>query len=119
MKKLLWIIPIAAVAQKSRSTVIWECTHHSGDYCVFRANPAGSRQDKIVLVEHHSYYDDDYVGAYSIKKYTSSKSYDESGNWQHEKIELKPLNQEYSPIILTSDDADEFRVIGEFVNILK
>lgn len=125
VEKLGWI-KAKGIGRLNMNMYVVQASGHSmepriqdGDYCVFRANPAGSRQDKIVLVEHHSYYDDDYVGAYSIKKYTSSKSYDESGNWQHEKIELKPLNQEYSPIILTSDDADEFRVIGEFVNILK
>ena len=49
---------------------------HDGDYCVFRANPAGSRQGKIVLAEHHNYYDPDYTGSYSIKTYTSKKSFD-------------------------------------------
>ena len=91
---------------------------HDGDYCVFNRNVGGSRQGKIVLVEHHNYYDDDFGGAYSIKEYSSSKNYDEFGNWQHEKIELKPLNKDYNPIILTPDDGDEFRVIGEFVCVL-
>ena len=49
----------------------------------------------------------------------STKSYDEFGNWQHEKIELKPLNRDYNPIVITPDDADEFRVIGEFVGVLR
>lgn len=89
---------------------------HDGDYCVFRANPAGSRQGKIVLVQHTNYYDADYSGAYSIKEYSSSKTYDEEGCWQHEKIELKPLNNEYNPIIINADEAEDFRVIGEFVD---
>jgi hypothetical protein len=91
---------------------------HDGDFCVFRANPAGSRQGKIVLVQHYNYYDSDYSGAYSIKEYSSTKSFDEFGNWQHEKIELIPLNKDYSPIIINSEDAEEFRVIGEFVSII-
>ena len=68
--------------------------------------------------QHTNYYDPDYSGAYSIKEYSSVKSYDECGNWQHEKIELRPLNKEFNPIILTPDDGDEFRVIGEFVDTL-
>ena len=92
---------------------------HNGDYCVFRANPAGSRQGKIVLVQHLNYYDADYAGAYSIKEYQSNKAYDEYGNWQHESIELHPLNKDYHPIILSSEDIDEFRVVGEFVGIVK
>lgn len=91
---------------------------HDGDFCVFRANPAGSRQGKIVLVQHYNYYDPDYAGAYSIKKYSSVKSYDEFDNWQHEKIELLPINKDYNPIIISSENADEFRVIGEFVDVI-
>ena len=92
---------------------------HDGDFCVFRANPAGSRQGKIVLVQHYSCYDPDYGGAYSIKEYSSTKSFDESGNWQHEKIELIPHNKDYDPIIIDEEEAEDFRVIGEFVGILK
>lgn len=95
---------------------------HDGDYCVFRANPAGSRQDKIVLVQHRDFYDDDFGGAYSIKKYSSKKNDDPVEAWKHEKIDLIPLNSDYKTITLTpedvSEDDPEFRVIGEFVGIL-
>ena len=92
---------------------------HDGDYCVFRANPAGSRQGKIVLAEHHNYYDPDYTGSYSIKTYTSKKSFDEQGNWTHEEIVLHPKNPDYSPIIIEEENADEFRIVGEFIGILQ
>ena len=88
------------------------------DFCVFRANPAGSRQGKIVLVQHHNFYDSDYAGAYSIKEYSSSKSYDEFGNWQHERIELQPLNKDYNPIVIHAEEAEDFRVIGEFIGVV-
>lgn len=92
---------------------------HYGDYCVFRANPAGSRQGKIVLAEHHNYYDPDYTGSYSIKTYTSKKTYDAQGNWSHEEIVLHPKNPDYSPIIIDEENADEFRIVGEFIGILQ
>lgn len=92
---------------------------HDGDYCVFRANPAGSRQGKIVLAEHHNYYDADYTGSYSIKTYTSKKSFDTEGNWIHEEIVLQPKNPDYSPIVIEEENADEFRIVGEFVGILQ
>ena len=60
-----------------------------------------------------------HSGAYSIKEHSSEKSYDEFGSWLHEKIELKPLNKGYNPIILTPDDGDEFNVIGEFVGVIE
>lgn len=80
---------------------------------------AGSRQGKIVLVQHTNFYDADYSGAYSIKEYFSAKSYDEFGNWQHEKIELNPLNSDYNSIIINAEDAEDFRVIGEFVDVVE
>lgn len=92
---------------------------HNGDLCVFRTNPSGSRHGKIVLIQHHNYYDADYSGAYSIKEYKSSKSFDEFGNWQHEKIELHPLNKNFDPIIINADEADDFRVIGEFIGVIE
>ena len=118
-------IQTEGVGKLNRNMFVVQATGHSmepkihdGDFCVFRANPAGSRQGKIVLVQHYNYYDSDYSGAYSIKEYSSTKSYDEFGNWQHEKIELIPLNKDYHPIIINSEDAEEFRVIGEFVGVI-
>ncbi len=91
---------------------------HDGDYCVFRANPAGSRQGKIVLAQHLNYYDADNSGAYSIKEYHSVKTYDEFGNWQHESIELRPLNSAYNSITIPADDSDSYRIVGEFIGTL-
>lgn len=119
-------IQVEGLGKLNRNMFVVQATGHSmepkihdGDLCVFRANPAGSRQGKTVLVQHNNYYDPDYLGAYSIKNYSSTKSYDESGNWQHEKIELLPLNKDYNPIIINAEDAEEFRVIGEFVGVIK
>lgn len=86
-----------------------------GDYCVFRSNPAGSRQGKIILAQHHSKYDPDYSGSYSIKTYTSRKRFDEYGNWMHEEIMLQPKNSAYDPIVIKEDDAEDFRIVGEYV----
>lgn len=86
-----------------------------GDYCVFRSNPAGSRQGKVILAQHHSKYDPDYSGSYSIKTYTSRKNFDEYGNWMHEEIVLQPRNSAYDPIIINEEDAEDFRIVGEFV----
>ena len=92
---------------------------HDGDYCVFQANPGGTRQDKIVLVQHVNYYDAEYSGAYSIKKYSSKKLYDMSGNWSHESIELIPLNKDYNAIIIDESEAESFKVVGEFIGVVK
>lgn len=89
-----------------------------GDFCIFRTNVVGSRNNKIVLVQHNDYYDSENEGSYSIKKYSSEKIYDrETGEWMHERIVLKPLNPDYSPIIIENDDG--FMVIGEFIDVVK
>ena len=89
---------------------------HDGDLCVFRANPAGSREGKILLVQ--TSYDPEYGGSYAIKQYTSEKSISDDGSWYHSSIKLKPLNPDYKPIILDEDEADDFRVIGEFIGTI-
>ena len=118
-------IRVEGVGKLNRNMFVVQASGHSmepkindGDFCVFRVNPAGSRQGKIVLVQHHDYYDPDYSGSFSIKEYSSTKSYDKFGNWQHETIELLPLNHDYNPIIIKSDEAEDFRVIGEFIGVV-
>lgn len=96
---------------------------HDGDYCVFRAIPAGSRQGKIVLVQHRNFYDEDSGGAYSIKKYSSSWSRNTYDGNQHERIELIPLNNDYKTIVINredlEDDEEPFIIIGEFVGVIQ
>lgn len=84
-----------------------------GDYCVFRANVAGTRQNKIVLVQHSSIADPDTGGSYTVKKYTSKKNYAADGAWQHEEIVLKPLNPAYADIVIQNAEAEEFMVVAE------
>jgi len=91
---------------------------HDGDYCLFETYKGGSREGKIVLAEHHGEVDADYEGAYSIKVYHSKKTYNEFGEWEHESIELWPLNRAYDRIILSADDIDEFAIIGEFIETI-
>ena len=91
---------------------------HDGDFCVFRANPAGTRQGKIVLVQNHTPFDPEYGGSYAIKQFSSEKHYNADGTWQHSKIVLKPLNSNYTPIILDEAESEDFRVIGEFLGVI-
>lgn len=88
-----------------------------GDLCVFRANVVGSRQNKIVLVQHNDVYDSENEGSFSIKKYSSEKVIDKiTGEWKHEQIILKPENIEYDNIIIQNDDG--FMVVGEFIGLV-
>ena len=91
---------------------------NDGDYCIFRANPAGSREGKIVLVQNHTSYDPEFGGSYAIKKYSSEKEYNSDGTWQHTSIKLMPLNPSYNTIIVDESESEEFLVIGEFIGVL-
>lgn len=89
-----------------------------GDYCVFRANVAGTRQNKLVLVQHSGICDPDTGGSYTAKKYTSKKKYAEDGTWQHEETILKPLNPEYADIVIPNAEDEEFMVVAEVVGLV-
>ena len=86
-----------------------------GDICVFEWYKAGTRNGEIVLTEC-SEKDLDYGGKYTIKKYHSEKHLTEAG-WQHTKIELIPLNNDYDTIELDSDT--DYRTIGVLKCVIK
>ena len=89
-----------------------------GSYCLFRYIPAGTRQDKIVLVQHHDIADPDTGGSYSIKRFTSKKKRVED-HWEHAEIRLLSGNPAYPPIVLNPNTEGELKVIAEFIEILK
>ena len=90
-----------------------------GEYCVFRANPPGSRQGKIVLVQYRGPADPETGGAFTVKRYQSKKSDDPEGGWRHDQITLEPLNSQYQPIVLTPEREGDVRVIAELVEVLR
>jgi len=92
----------------------------NASWCVFRANPAGTREGKIVLVSHRDIQDDDTGGRYTVKRYHSEKAVDEDGQWYHTRIVLKPESRlfGYSNIELEEEAAVDLRVIGELVTTL-
>jgi hypothetical protein len=75
----------------------------SDSYCVFSADVVGSRQGKIVLVQHHEISDPDTGGSFTVKEYWSKKKVEPDGTWAHEKIVLQPLNKAYDPLPAYSD----------------
>ncbi|SEF97501.1 Peptidase S24-like [Xylanibacter ruminicola] len=85
-----------------------------GDLCVFEWYRAGSRNGEIVLTQS-SEFDSEYGGKYTIKKYHSEKVVTEEG-WQHNKVELIPLNNDFGVIELNEED--KYRTIGILKYIL-
>ncbi|MCS6292534.1 MAG: DUF2075 domain-containing protein [Nitrospira sp.] len=92
----------------------------NGAWCLFTLNPGGTRQGKVVLVQHRSIDDPDTGGHYTIKKYESEKAKTEDDSWRHRRITLKPESTDpsYKPIVFEDDSADELVVIAEMVAVL-
>ncbi len=90
----------------------------NGSWCMFKASPEGSRQGKVVLVQHRKIQDPD-SGQFTIKIYDSKKIALED-SWRHERIILRPDSHEsgFKEIVLHRDDAAELKVIGEFVAVV-
>jgi SOS-response transcriptional repressor LexA len=89
-----------------------------GDYCIFQANPVGSRQGKIVLAQYNGPEDPDTGGSYTIKKYHSVKESQIDNKWIHKKISLEPINKKFKPIELDVEE-NNVTIIAEFVGILQ
>jgi phage repressor protein C with HTH and peptisase S24 domain len=85
-----------------------------GSYCIFRGPVIGSRQGKRLLIEQTG-VSADLAGRYTVKRYSSVKTMNDDGTWQHDRIRLEPLNPEFEAFDLASG---EFKVIAEFVQVL-
>ena len=84
-----------------------------GSLNLFRFNPVGSRQGKIVLVERFGSFDD--TARFSVKRYTSQKVTEGEG-WRHTRIRLEPLNPDYEPWDV---DPEGFAVIAEWLRVIE
>lgn len=91
-----------------------------GAICLFRSNPGGSRNGKIVLVECADLQDGDAGSRYTVKEYQSFKVQTEDGS-ENRRILLKPRSTNAAlAAIELNDDGDEhrYRVVGEFLGVI-
>lgn len=91
----------------------------NGSWCLFRQVPGGTKNGKVVLVQHSSIADTDHGGSYTVKVYQSEKRQIDDA-LVNEKIILSPDTNAigYSNIIIKGDDVLEFLVLGELVAVL-
>jgi SOS-response transcriptional repressor LexA len=85
-----------------------------GSLNLFRFNPVGSRQGKIVLVERFGAADE--TARYTIKRYTSQKRQQEDGQWEHTGIRLEPLNPEFDAWDV---EPEGFAVVAEWLRVIE
>ena len=92
----------------------------NGAWCLFRIASAGSRNGKVVLASHREISDTDTSGHYTVKIYESTKENLGDGSWRHSSIILRPDSYlpGYEPIVLSEEQAEDLRVVGEMVAVL-
>jgi phage repressor protein C with HTH and peptisase S24 domain len=84
-----------------------------GSLNLFRLNPVGSRQGRILLVERFGITDE--TARFTVKRYTSRKVYSAEDEWRHERIRLEPLNPEFEAWDVEPQD---FAVVAEWLRVL-
>ena len=85
-----------------------------GSLNLFRFNPVGSRQGKILLIEKFGVVDQ--TARFTIKRYTSGKGKRGVDEWEHEWIRLEPLNPEFEA---WSVDPEGFAVVAEWLRVIE
>jgi len=90
----------------------------NGSWCLFKANPGGTRNGKVVLVQHREIEDPDHGGEYTVKVYNSEKTIEEDAA-VNSKVVLKPDTTAfgYKPIIFERD-LETVEVLGEFLTVV-
>ncbi len=89
-----------------------------GAYCLFTLDTGGTRNGKIVLASRADFIDDDTGSSYTIKKYSSHKQVHQDTGWRHESITLEPANPDYESIEIPPEEADQFRIVAFFIEVL-
>ena len=91
----------------------------NGSWCLFKSNPGGSRNGKVVIVQHQDIQDQDTGASFTIKIYTSEKNVNDGG-WSHNRIVLRPdsYDSSYEDLVFDNESAEELRVIGEFIAVI-
>jgi phage repressor protein C with HTH and peptisase S24 domain len=85
-----------------------------GSLNLFRANPVGSRQNKILLIQRFGVLDE--TARFTVKKYTSRKVFGGEDEWRHERIRLEPLNPEFEAWDVEPQD---FAVVAEWLRVIE
>jgi hypothetical protein len=92
----------------------------NGAWCLFRSNPTGTRQGKVVVAQHRNIDDPDTGGSYTLKLYSSSKVTGRDGSWRHSEIRLRPDSNDstYQELTFGPDAATDVRIVAELIAVL-
>ncbi len=92
----------------------------NGSYCVFRHPVEGSRQGRVVLVQHRDIVDPELGGSFTVKVWESEKEDTGDGTWRHTEVRLKPdsTHPVHNAIVLRNMDESEIAVVAELQEVL-
>lgn len=92
----------------------------NGSWCLFRANPTGTRAGKVVVAQHRSIHDPELGGTYTVKVYSSQKVTLPDGTWHHTEIQLAPDSDDlgFEPIFIRDNEDEQFRIVAELIAVL-
>jgi len=92
----------------------------NGAWCLWRANPTGTRQGKVVLAQHGDINDPELGGRYTVKIYESEKVATDDGGWRHSVVRLKPDSDDpsFDPIVFENLEEGELAIVAELVEVL-
>jgi len=92
----------------------------NGAWCLWRLNPTGTRQGKVVLAQHRDIVDPEHGGQYTVKVYESEKEAGGGDSWQHRRVTLRADSTDagFEYIVLEGVEDGELRVVAELVEVL-
>jgi uncharacterized protein len=93
----------------------------NGAWCLFRLNPTGTRQGKVVVAQLRDHTDPDFGGRYTVKHYTSVKRPTASDPVGHVSVTLSPDSDDpsYSPLVFDGKTVAGVEIVAEFVAVLE
>ena len=89
----------------------------NGSWCVFKANPVGTKQGKIVVAQLQDHIDSDTGASYTVKLYSSSNLLNDDNELQ-QSITLTPASSDKSYRTMSVSNGDEVLIVAEFVAVL-
>lgn len=92
----------------------------NGAWCLFRFNPGGTRNGKIVLVSSRDIHDSETGERYTIKRYFSEKTTNSELESITTVVTLRPESNDerFQPFVLHADSDTDVRVVAEFLQVL-
>jgi DUF2075 family protein/SOS-response transcriptional repressor LexA len=92
----------------------------NGAWCVFRANPQGTRNGKVVVAQHRAIDDPELGGSFTVKVYSSEKGPAADGTLRNTLIRLSPdsTDPRFGPIEIHPEEEREVAIIAELLGVV-